>query len=72
MAKLKSGLSLEQIIEGIRELSEQEQRVLASAVLADPSVESFVEELDDNLSCERAAEEGPAEPFTTDKLSEHV
>jgi hypothetical protein len=59
MAKLESALSLDQILDGIRHLSEQEQRALAAAVLADPSVESFVEELDDSLSCERAGKEGP-------------
>ena len=54
MAKLESALSLDQILDGIRHLTEQEQRALAGAVLADPSIESFVEELDDSLSCERA------------------
>jgi hypothetical protein len=72
MAKVESALSLDQILDGIRHLSEQEQRALAAAVLADPSMESFVEELDDGLSCERAAEDGPVEPFLPDKLIEHV
>jgi len=72
MAKLESALSLEQILDGIRHLSEQEQRALAAAVLADPSIESFVEELDDSLSCERASKDGPPKPFLPDKLNEHV
>lgn len=67
MSKVESGLSLDQILDGIRQLSEQEQRALAAAVLADHTVESFVEELDDSLSCERAAKEGPPEPFAPDK-----
>jgi hypothetical protein len=72
MAKVESALSLEQILDGIRQLRSDEQRELAAAVLADPLLESFVEELDDSLSCERAAKEGPAEPFAPDKLTEHV
>ncbi len=72
MAKLESALSLEQILDGIRHLSEQEQRALAASVLADPSIESFVEEMDDSLSCERVSKEGPPEPFLPDKLNEHV
>jgi hypothetical protein len=54
MAKLEIALSLEQILEGIRQLSDQEKRTLASAILSDPRLEAFVEELDDNLTCERA------------------
>jgi hypothetical protein len=72
MAKLESALSLNQILDGIRLLTEQEQRALAAAVLADPNLESFVEELDDSLTCERAAADGPVEPFLPDKLNEHV
>lgn len=72
MAKVESELNLDQILAGIRQLSDPEQRALASAVLKDPTLESFVEELDDNLSCERAAGEGPAKPFTSDELTERV
>lgn len=64
MAKLETGLSLEQILEGMRQLSDEEKRALASIVLLDPSLEAFVEELDDNLTCERAINEAPPEPFS--------
>jgi len=68
MAKLETALSIEQILEGIRQLSDEEKRTLASMVLLDPSLEAFVEELDDNLTCERAGDEGPPEPFSPDEL----
>lgn len=64
MAKLETALSLEQILEGMRQLSDQEKRALASIVLSDPSFEAFVEEIDDTLACERAVNEGPPEPFS--------
>jgi hypothetical protein len=63
MAKLVTALSLEQILEGMRQLSDQEKRTLASIILSDPRFEAFVEELDDHLTCERAANEGRPEPF---------
>ena len=66
MAKVEAALSLEQILEGMRQLSDQEKRALASIILLDPSFEAFVEELDDGLACERAANEGPPEPFNPD------
>jgi len=68
MAKLETALSLEQILEGMRQLSDEEKRALASIVLSDPSLEAFVEELDDNLTCERAGDEAPPEPFSADEL----
>lgn len=71
MTKLETALNLEQILESMRQLSEQEQRALAATVLTDPTMESFVEELDDNLSCERAANEGPPEPFSPGELTQH-
>ena len=64
MTKLETALSLEQILEGMRQLSDQEKRALASAVLSDPRLEAFVEELDDNLTCERAGNEASSEPFS--------
>ena len=69
MAKLESALSLEQILEGMRQLSDQEKRALASIILSDPRLEAFVEELEDNLTCERAVNEGPPEPFDPDQLT---
>lgn len=71
MAKLETALSLEQILEGMRQLSDQERRTLAAIVLSDPRLEAFVEELDDNLACERAVNEGPPEPFSPDELAQH-
>jgi hypothetical protein len=71
MAKLETALSLEQILEGMRQLSDDEKRALASIVLSDPSLEAFVEELDDNLMCERAINEAPPEPFSPDELIQH-
>jgi hypothetical protein len=43
------------IIDEMHELSEDEQRALAAEILADQKLEAFVEELEDHLSCERAA-----------------
>ncbi len=69
MALLETVLTVHQILEGIRQLSVDEQRALAAAVLADRKLEAFVEELEDSLACEDAASEGPALPFTTEELS---
>ena len=71
MAKLETALSLDQILEGMRQLSDEEKRALASTVLSDPKLEAFVEELDDSLTCERAANDGPPEPFNPDELTQH-
>lgn len=46
MTKAECGLSVDQILEGIRQLDEQNQRVLAFAVLADAS------DLDEDISVE--------------------
>jgi hypothetical protein len=70
MAKLETALSVEQILEGIRQLSAEEKRALASAVLLDPSFEAFVEEIDDTLSCDRVANEGPPELFIPRELTQ--
>ena len=71
MAKLETAIGVEQILESMRQLGEQEQRALAATVLSDPKLESFVEELDDHLTCERAANEGPPEQFHPDELRQH-
>ena len=70
MAKFEAALSLEQIVKGMRHLNNEEQRALASMVLSDPRLESFVEELDDHLTCERAVDEGLPEPFRPDELNQ--
>ena len=71
MAKLETALSLEQILDGMRQLNDEEKRTLASIVVSDPRLEAFVEELDDNLTCERAVNEGLPEPFSPDELTQH-
>jgi hypothetical protein len=71
MANLETALSLEQILEGVRQLSDQEKRALASIILSHPGMEAFVEELDDSLACERAVSEGPPEPLSPDELTQH-
>jgi hypothetical protein len=68
MAKLETAPSIEQILEGMRQLSDEEKRALASIVLSDKRLEAFVEELNDNLTCERAVNEGAPEPVSPDEL----
>jgi len=69
MALLETALTVDQILEGMRQLSVDEQRTLAAALLADRKLEPFVEELEDCLACEEAAREGPAHSFTAGELS---
>jgi hypothetical protein len=70
MARLETALSVEQILDSLRQLSDHEQRALAAAVVNDRKLEAFIEELDDHLTCERAAEEGSAQPFTPEELAD--
>jgi hypothetical protein len=63
MSKVKSASSIESIIDDMHQLSENEQRTLAGAILGDRKLEAFVEELEDHLSCEKASTEGPVELF---------
>lgn len=63
MSKVEIAPSVESLIAEMRELSEEQQRTLAGAILQDRKLEAFVEELDDHLSCERSAEEGRTELF---------
>lgn len=69
MATLEATLSLDQILDNIGRLSEKEKRVLANAVLHDRRLEAFVEELDDQLACDKAVEDGPPEPFAPEELA---
>jgi len=69
MGSTETLLSLDQILEGMRQLSDDEKRALASSVLSDSELEAFVEELDDNLACERAVNDGPPGPFSPDELT---
>ena len=64
MSTLKTSPSVESIVAEIQQLSDEEQRTLAVAVLQDRLLESFVEELEDQLSCEKAVAEGSVELFT--------
>lgn len=71
MAKVETLISLEQILEGMRQLSDSEKRTLASSVLADTGLEAFVEELDDHLTCEREAKHGTPQRFDPDEFTRH-
>jgi hypothetical protein len=63
MSRVNTVQSIETIVDEMHQLSEDELRALAAAVLQDRKLEPFVEELEDHLMCEAAAEEGSAEPF---------
>jgi hypothetical protein len=58
MSRVKTAPSIQKIIEEVCQLSEDEQRTLAGAIFEERKLEAFVEELEDHLRCERAAEEG--------------
>lgn len=62
MMKVETTPSIESLVAEMRRLSEEEQRVLAGVILQERELEPFVEELEDHLSCERAAED-PEEPL---------
>ena len=66
MSRVNTAPSIESIVDEMHQLSENEQRALAAAVLQDRELEAFVEELEDHLTCERATEEGLAKPFKLD------
>lgn len=63
MIKVETAPRVESLIAEMRQLSEEEQRTLAGAVLQERKLEAFVEELDDHLSCERASSEESADLF---------
>lgn len=67
MTKLQTPPLLDQILENMHQLSGDEQRALANKVLNDRKLEAFVEELDDQLTCE--TEEVTAEPFSSEELA---
>ena len=66
MSKVNTVEGIETIVDEMHQLSEDELRALAAAVLQDRKLEAFVEELQDHLMCEAAAEEGSPEPFKLD------
>ena len=63
MIKVETAPRIDTLIAELSKLSEEEQRTLAGAILENRRLEAFVEELDDQLTCERAATEGSAEPL---------
>jgi hypothetical protein len=63
MTSIKIVPTVENLVQEIRQLSVAEQRSLASAVLKERTLEAFVEEIEDQLSCERAATEESPEQF---------
>jgi len=64
MINIETAPKVESLIAEMRQLTEEEQRSLAGAVLQDRQLEAFVEELDDHLNCEKATAEGSLELFT--------
>jgi ABC-type uncharacterized transport system involved in gliding motility auxiliary subunit len=65
MSKVNTVSTVESIVRKMQELPEDEQRALAAVVLEDRKLEAFVEELEDQLSCEKATEEGSTELFVS-------
>lgn len=63
MSSLETAPTVKNLIAEMRQLSQEEQRNLAGAVLGEEDLEAFVEELEDQLSCERATTEGNPEKF---------
>jgi hypothetical protein len=63
MSSVETAPTIKNLVAEMRQLSQEEQRSLASAVLGERNLEAFVEELEDQLSCERATDE-PPEQFT--------
>ena len=61
MSNIKTASSIENLIDEMHQLSDDEQRALAGAILQDPKLEAFVEELEDHLNCEKASTEGAIE-----------
>lgn len=59
MSSIKTAPTVENLVDKMRQLSEAEQRSLANAVLKERTLEAFVEEIEDQLSCERTTEEMP-------------
>jgi hypothetical protein len=62
MMKVETTRSVESLVAEMQRLSEEEQRALAGVILQERKLEPFVEELEDQLSCERAGED-PEEPL---------
>lgn len=65
MSRVRTAPTVESIIDEMHQLSEDDQRALAGAIVDDRKLEAFVEELEDHLSCEAAAEKGSEELFSS-------
>ena len=65
MSRVRTAPTIKNIIDDMHQLSQDDQRALAGAILDDRKLEAFVEELEDHLGCEAATEEGFEELFTT-------
>ena len=65
MSRVIMGPAIESIIDEMHQLSEDDQRALAGAIVNHRKLEAFVEELDDHLNCEAAMEEGSEELFSS-------
>lgn len=63
MSRVNTVQNIEMIVDEMHQLSEDDLRALAAAVLQDRKLEAFVEEFEDHLMCESAAEEGSPETF---------
>ena len=63
MSKVRTAPTVESVIDELHQLSEHDQRALAGAIINDRKLEAFIEELEDHLACEAAAEEGSEELF---------
>ncbi len=63
MSSVNTAPIVKNLVDEMRQLSDAEQRRLASVVLKERGLEAFVEEIEDQLSCERAATEESPEEF---------
>ena len=65
MSRVRTAPTIQNIIEDMHGLSEGDQRALDAAIIDDRKLEAFVEELEDHLGCEAAAEEDSEELFSS-------
>ena len=64
MSNVEIAPTVKNLINEMRQLCEEDQRSLANAVLGERTLEAFVEELEDQLSCERSVTEDGRDQFT--------
>ena len=63
MSNVEIAPTVKNLLTEMRQLCGEDQRSLANAVLGERTLEAFVEELEDQLSCERSITE-TSDPFT--------